>query len=607
MRGWGEGPESRGMVRQVSGLLMALALVVSVGFLTDLRGQEPAFTIQVASVPTPEEARLRLEELRKRGIAGYAVLVDIPGIGQRYRIRYGRFRTAVLAKAAAEREVGRGAFTEFIVSREEAAASGGKAKQAQPVRQPDPLPKPAGKVTETPAVMPAAKLAVKLAKVIEGVKPPVTPPVTPPATLPATLPVKPTPNPVEKPPGSEVPPAVPAPKAPNVPNTPKAPELARPMERGPARKLPEMTVIRGRWEMIDPRTLPEARWRSLHFIDSLTGWIGGDGGQLYRTSDGGRSWRPVVSGAVGTIMGITFPDWNRGWVLARAGGTEGATVLHVTRNGGRTWKRVELPGVARVYRVDGMQGWAIGDDSLLMRTVDGGETWSRSSAIPATLSGSRIDFEDLVMSTSGIGGMGWIIGNIRAENRHRIGGVWKTVDGGRSWKELALPSELLDRQGQGSAGGPAGKLLSVRFFSTSAGVITGELGEPAGGGGRSWFTLETADGGQSWKLAVQSGRELERASFSPALVNTATTDSAGNSGPAGFNGQHAWTWTSTIEADETGGATHIETHLIVTRDGGRTWTEELKLIGRHNLIGYIPGANRGWVITERGLVITSRE
>lgn len=587
---------------------MALALVAGVGFLIDLRGQERAFTIQVASVPTPEEARLRLEELRKRGIAGYAVLVDIPGIGRRYRIRYGRFRSAVLAKAAAEREVGRGAFTDFIVSREEEVTSAEKAKPTQPLRRPDALTEPAGKVTETPAVTPT----VKPAKVIEGVKPPVSSAVTP-AT---TLAVKPTPKPVEKPAGSEVPPAAPAPKAPNVPNTPKTTEVARPVERGPARKLPEMTVIRGRWEMIDPRTLPEARWRSLHFIDSLTGWVGGEDGQLYRTSDGGRSWRPVVSGAVDTIVGITFLDWNRGWVLARAGGTEGATVLHVTRNGGRTWKRVELPGVASVYRVDGMQGWAIGADSLLMKTVDGGETWSRSSAIPTTVAGSRIDFEDLVVSTSGTGGIGWIIGNIRAENRRRIGGVWKTVDGGRSWKELTLPSELLDRQGQGSEGGPAGKLLSVRFFSTSAGVITGELGEPTGGGGRGWFTLETVDGGQSWKLAVQSGRELERARFSPALVNGATMDSGGNSGsasltgPSGQSGQsglYGWTWTSTIEADEKGGAPHIETHLIVTGDGGRTWTEELKLIGRHNLIGYIPGANRGWVITERGLVIMSRE
>ena len=590
MRSRGEGSESRGMVRQVSGLLMALALVVGVGFLTDIRGQERAFTIQVASVPTSEEARLRLAELRKRGIAGYAVLVNIPGIGQRYRIRYGRFRTAVLAKAAAEREVGRGTFTDFIVSREDEQA----AKQAQPVRQPAPQPSPISRVARTPTVTPVV--------VVDGLTPAATPAIKPPL------------KPVEKPLGGEVPPAMPAPKAPTVPSTPKAPEVARPMERGSARRLPEMTVIRGRWEMIDPRTLPEARWSSLHFIDSLTGWIGGENGQLYRTSDGGRNWRPVVSGVAGTIIEIIFSDWNRGWVLARDGGTEGATVLHVTRNGGRTWKRVELPGVARIYRVDGMQGWAVGGDSLLMKTVDGGETWIRSSAVPGTLAGSRIDFEDFVVSTSGIGGIGWIIGNIRTENRHQIGGVWKTEDGGRSWKELRLPSELLDRQEHGSTGRPAGKLLSVRFFSTSAGMITGELGEPKGGVGRSWFTLETADGGQSWKLAVQSGRELERARFSPALVNTATTDSASNSGPTGFNDttgqvghQAGWTWTSTIEADETGGATHIETHLILTGDGGRTWTEELKLVGRHNLIGYIRGASRGWVITERGIVITSRE
>lgn len=546
---------------------MVLALVVCTVLATDLRGQERYFTIQVASVPTSEEAKAMLGELKKKGIAGYAVLVDIPGIGQRYRIRYGRFRTAVLAKVAAVREVGRGTFADFIVSREEVMAESRSSKPVQNTPQLLP-PRPATPVASPPVS--TGPVTVSAATMSEVVK-------SPDKTI-------------EKPVSGEV------------------IAVAKPLVPGTARKQPEVTVVRGRWEVIDPRTLPESRWRSLHFTDTLTGWAGGEDGQLYRTSDGGRSWRPVAIETTGTIEEITFADWNLGWVLVRESGNGGRSLL-ITRNGGRTWKKIELPGVERVYRIDGAHGWAIGGNDLLMRTVDGGETWSRSSGLPGKSVEGQPDLEDIVVSTTGLG---WIIGNMRGENLPRsgggcqtgggcrIGGVWKTEDGGRSWKELALPGDLVDRQGRGRAG----RLLSVRFFSRGNGVITGELAE---GEGRAWFTLETGDGGESWKLAMQSGRELERAGFSPALLGSTSPDGVEKAGSIGFNGVTGWTWTSTIEADEVGGATHIETHLMTTGDGGRTWSEEFKLIGRHNLIGYIPGGTRGWVITERGLLITSRE
>ncbi|HEY6627031.1 MAG TPA: YCF48-related protein, partial [Ignavibacteriaceae bacterium] len=42
------------------------------------------------------------------------------------------------------------------------------------------------------------------------------------------------------------------------------------------------------WEQIQSPT--DKFLRTLHFTDSLTGWVGGDSGSIFFTSDGGLNW-----------------------------------------------------------------------------------------------------------------------------------------------------------------------------------------------------------------------------------------------------------------------------------------------------------------------------
>ena len=69
---------------------------------------------------------------------------------------------------------------------------------------------------------------------------------------------------------------------------------------------------------------------SFTFIDSLTGWIAGGPGKIFKTTDGGLSWIQQLNINEG-FFDIFFIDKNTGWAV----GNEG-TIIHTT-NGGVTF------------------------------------------------------------------------------------------------------------------------------------------------------------------------------------------------------------------------------------------------------------------------------
>lgn len=510
-------------------------------------GQERGYTIQVASVATDAEARGILSALRGRGIAAYAIRAEVPGLGLRYRVRYGRFRTAILARSEAEREVRRGSYRDFIISREELVSD--KNRLVGKLAEAGPSGGGVEKSVGVPAKAPPAA-AVKGEEKVAG--DPVVPSV-----------LKPSPEVRER--------------------------IAR---VGTA--IPEVVGGGGRWEVTVPPSLPAERWREMQFVDVLTGWVGGENGSVYRTNDGGRVWTEVPVGTRGRVLALAFPTWNHGWILAAgpSAGNDGAVDLFVTRDGGRRWKRRDLPGSERLYRADLLKGWAIGRGTQVGRTEDGGETWVGSASLPGTTGGENLHLADLStvrISAEGAPWRGtlWVVGNLFENGQHRLGGLWRSDDDGGSWVRITLPAGL---------SGKSGRFLSVRFQSGGRGLISGEVVESEG---RRWFLLETSDGGLSWKMDLKPGRELERARFGPLSAATPA-------GSVDAGAEIGWTQTLTIEADKTGSSSHIEAHLLLTVDGGRTWTDELGLIGRHQLTGYFIRRDLGWILTDGGALLIGR-
>ena len=148
----------------------------------------------------------------------------------------------------------------------------------------------------------------------------------------------------------------------------------------------------------------DAVLHGVFFVDAKEGWAVGDDGVIRHSIDGGKSWESQVSGTQASLRGVYFLDESIGWVVGReerpfVGGSVG--VLLFTRNGGLRWQRLldnSLPGLNAVRFADRNTGLLLGDgvdpfSSGLFRTTDGGKSWKpvAGTRTPAWTSG---DFQD---------------------------------------------------------------------------------------------------------------------------------------------------------------------------------------------------------------------
>jgi len=131
------------------------------------------------------------------------------------------------------------------------------------------------------------------------------------------------------------------------------------------------------------RRLPDQGVGILDFPTALTGWYSGGSGVLYKTTNGGRTWRvqTVLAERALHASGASFVDASHGWICGESG------VIVRTVDGGANWQWLNSGTDAlmtNVVFVDRTHGWAsgIGGDypdtwDVLLRTVNGGLTWKR--------------------------------------------------------------------------------------------------------------------------------------------------------------------------------------------------------------------------------------
>src|SRR5690349_9035045 len=74
---------------------------------------------------------------------------------------------------------------------------------------------------------------------------------------------------------------------------------------------------------------------TVYFLDSKRGWVGGDGGFLSRTDDGGQSWVRQSVSTKAAINDIYFRDKEAGFFVA-------GNSIFVTRDNGTTWTQSKI-------------------------------------------------------------------------------------------------------------------------------------------------------------------------------------------------------------------------------------------------------------------------
>ncbi len=221
---------------------------------------------------------------------------------------------------------------------------------------------------------------------------------------------------------------------------------------------------------------------TVYFSDSKRGWMGGDGGLVFRTEDGGRTWIRQQLGTSDQINDLYFRDKEDGYLIA------GNSILN-TYDGGRNWREARtfspedfdgsVPELYSVRFVSKKKGWIVGSvsrrdvvtNSLVLFTEDAGVSW-RPQVIPTRDELIHLDFADEKR--------GWIVGD--------KGTILATIDGGANW---------LKQQTNTSA-----TLYNVDFIDDERGWAVGERGT----------ILRTTDGGETW-MAVSVPGPLRRTTF----------------------------------------------------------------------------------------------
>jgi photosystem II stability/assembly factor-like uncharacterized protein len=223
---------------------------------------------------------------------------------------------------------------------------------------------------------------------------------------------------------------------------------------------------------------------AVYFTSDKNGWIAGDNGYLASTNDGGATWNKYALNTTEDINEIYFRNDENGYLVA-------GRAIFITKDGGRTWRQTQLinPGEIKTgspeflsVRFAGKKlGLAVGAivkgdlvlDSLVVRTEDGGETWSRVT-VPSKVELYHLDFTD--------SSHGWIVGD--------KGLILATTDGGQTWRE--------------QRSGVVRALFNIDFRDNDNGYAVG-------GGGT---ILRTENGGASWEKVNNSYTEtLKRVDF----------------------------------------------------------------------------------------------
>jgi photosystem II stability/assembly factor-like uncharacterized protein len=254
------------------------------------------------------------------------------------------------------------------------------------------------------------------------------------------------------------------------------------------------------WERIQSPT--DNFLRTLHFTDSLTGWVGGDSGSIFFTSDGGLNWIQQQTNTTSKIMRLFFLDDYRAWALAWADAGVGdnlfyGTEILKTTDGGENWSveqyREENVFLRGIYFLDTLKGFAGGVPGQFLRTSDGGMNWEPANIDSGIFSHFPvIDFkfyDDL---------FGFACGG-----RFDIAGViWRTTNGGESWAPL-------DAQYS-----PADEVWDIHFFDSLHVMAIGGDPDLFGVGimhstdaGISWSYEEIGIFGQALALSFRTENE----------------------------------------------------------------------------------------------------
>ncbi|HEV3325264.1 MAG TPA: hypothetical protein VG052_06645, partial [Puia sp.] len=279
------------------------------------------------------------------------------------------------------------------------------------------------------------------------------------------------------------------------------------------------TILKGmNWRNIGPNR----GGRSLAVAGSskrrMEYYFGAVGGGLWKTIDGGFTWKPVTDGQIASssVGAVAVSESNPDIVYIGMGETElrgnimQGDGVYKSVDGGKTWKHIGLKNTQAISRIrihpnnpDIVYVSALGhpygpnEDRGVFKTTDGGATWKK-----VLYKSDSAGAEDLVLDPTNPDILYASIWQVYRTSYKMWGGggacgLYKSTDAGATWTELTT--------NPGMPKGPIGKIgVTVSPVKTNR---VWAIVEANDGG-----LFRSDDGGASWKL-VNNERKLRQRAF----------------------------------------------------------------------------------------------
>ena len=256
------------------------------------------------------------------------------------------------------------------------------------------------------------------------------------------------------------------------------------------------TSMNAQWQKVPVPTT--AGFRGLSVVDSKIIWASGTEGTVIHTVDGGRTWSVLtVSGAEKLdFRGIRAFGALTAVIISSGPAEKGQAKVFRTTDGGKSWKQVLEEKRTGIF-FDAIAFWDYRNGVVLSDPVDGrfalfitddgGLTWKQlpAAAIPAALpkegafaaSNSCL----VVEGTSNV----WF-----ATGGASVARVFHSSDRGKTWQVAETPMHPRN---------PSSGIFSLAFRDANSGIAAGgDYQKPEGSDLPNM--IKTSDGGQTWQV-----------------------------------------------------------------------------------------------------------